>query len=273
MSSPRDLVRRFVPTSVRRGIRAKWSAIRPPTMIAGVGRGLRFDAGPSNPEYGRGDNELPVQKALEQHVRTGHSVLDVGANVGFFAVISARLVGPTGRVLAFEPVPENAALVRRNARLNGFGNVDVIEKAVSDVNGTGELVLAEYSGGAALSTAAAPPDAAGSIEVELVTIDAAVAKGEIPPPDVVKIDVEGVELAVLRGMSETLRHQRPVVICEIDDATPAGYREKHDACVDFVTSLGYRVDQLDASYPGGDWIVGHFVATPGTAADGIAGGR
>lgn len=262
-STIRELVRRTLPPRARRWLRSRRSALRPPTMDDGVGRGLRFDPGPSNPDYGSGTNELPVQEALAEVVRPGDVVYDIGANVGFFSIISARLTGETGRVIAFEPVPANADLVRRNAELNDLGNITVVEKAVSDHSGSGELVLAEYSGGAALSTTTPPPDAAGSIEVELVTVDAAVAAGELPAPDVVKIDVEGVELEVLRGMSETLRRDRPIVICEIDDGTREGYDRKHDSCVEYVRSIGYDVTPLADSYPVGEWIVGHFLARPG----------
>lgn len=256
----RELVRRIVPVNLRRTLRAKRSALRPPTMTTGVGQGLRFDPGPSNPQYATGDNEIPVQEALADVVGLGDVVFDIGANVGFFSIVSARLTGPTGRVIAFEPVPANADLVRRNAALNGFENISVVEKAVSDAPGRGELVLAQYSGGAALSITTAPPDAAGTIVVDVITIDGSIGAAEIPVPDVVKIDVEGVELEVLRGMDETMSRERPIVICEIDDGTQAGYERKHAACVDHLTALGYEIVQLEDSYAGGDWIVGHFVA-------------
>ncbi len=258
----RDLARRVIPADVRRSLRQKRSAIRAPTMGEGVGSGLRFDPGPSNPDYGRGDNELPVQRALAEIVRPGDVVFDIGANVGFFSIICARLTGPSGRVFAFEPVAANAELIRRNAGLNEFGNISVVEQAVSDRTGTGELVLAEYSGGAALSTTTPPPDAAGSIEVELITIDAAVDDGHIPPPDVVKIDVEGVEIEVLRGMTDTMRRDRPIIVCEIDDGTRAGYDRKHRECVEYLESLDYSITPLPDSYVGGTWLVGHFVARP-----------
>jgi len=77
-------------------------------IASGPGKGLYFSAGPSNPEYESGDNEVPVQDALVAHTGDGAVVLDVGANVGFFSVIAAKLVGPTGKVVAFEPVPANA---------------------------------------------------------------------------------------------------------------------------------------------------------------------
>jgi FkbM family methyltransferase len=231
-------------------------------ISTGVGVGLAFDPGPSNPAYGVGDNERPVQDAFAGHLHIGDVLYDIGANVGFFTVIGAKLVGPSGHVYAFEPVPGNAELVRRNAERNGFANVTVVEKAVSAESGQGELVLAEYSGGAALSTAAPPPDATVTVPVEMVTVDDCVSSGELLAPAAVKIDVEGAELEVLHGMAATIRDHGPIIICEIDDANQSGYDAKYTTCVDYVRSFGYEVKQLADSYVGGAWLVGHFVATP-----------
>ena len=73
-------------------------------MSSGVAAGSRFCAGPSNPEYGSGSNELPVQEAIKNLLRPGEVFYDIGANVGFFTIIAGRLVGPTGSIVAFEPV-------------------------------------------------------------------------------------------------------------------------------------------------------------------------
>ena len=259
-------IRSVVPERARSAIRSKAFALRPPTMSVGVGRGLRFDPGRSNSAYATGDNELPVQAAFEKHLHRGDVLYDVGANVGFFTVIGARLVGGVGSVVAFEPIAANAALVRRNADLNGFGTIDVIEKAVSDRSGTGELVIAAYSGGSALSTTTPPPDATSVVAVELITLDEFVDAGH-PAPTLVKIDVEGTEIEVLRGMVNVLRRDRPVVIVEIDDSSQQGYDSKLVPSMEFIRSFGYDIEVLADSYAGDDWLVGHFVATPSPDAE------
>ena len=105
-------------------------------------------------------------------LNSGDVFYDIGANVGFFTVIGARLVGPGGPVYAFEPVPENAAYVRLNARMNHFQNVVSDRRRQSRLLQVKvELSLAAYSGGAALTTAAKPPDQPESIDVELVSVD------------------------------------------------------------------------------------------------------
>lgn len=243
------------------GVRARWYARYPGRMRVGVGVGLRFDPGTADRGYVRGDVELPVQDALAGHLRPGDVFYDVGANVGFLTVIGRRLVGPTGHAVAIEPVPTNATLVRRNCAINGFGDVQVVERAVADTCGAGRLVLARHSGGAALSTVDRPADATTAIDVPLTTVDALVAETGLVPT-VVKIDVEGAELAVLTGMAETIAEHRPLIVCEIDDGTQVGYDRKYDSCVRHLRTRGYRITPLAASYPDSSWLVGHFVAEP-----------
>jgi FkbM family methyltransferase len=243
-------------------LRARRYALRPGRVATGIGAGLRFDPGVAETGYLRGDAELPVQAALADHLGPGDVFYDVGANVGFFTVLAARLVGEHGLVVAFEPVPPTAALARRNSELNGFTNVQVLERAASDSNGSGQLVLARHIGGAALETAAPPIDATSTIAVALTTIDAVLVDPGPLPPTMVKIDVEGAELAVLQGMTETIKHHRPIVICEIDDGDANAYESKRRSCVEYLESCGYHVADLPDAYPGSSWFVGHILATP-----------
>jgi FkbM family methyltransferase len=229
------------------------------TIAVGPGRGLRFAPGHSVPAYAVGDIELPVQEALARVLLPGDTFCDVGANVGFLSVVGARLVGDTGRVYAFEPVERNARVLRRNLRLNRLGNVEVLSAAVADRQGRQELVLAASSGGAGLAAAVPPPDAAGSVVVDVVTIDGLVARGDIPPPTLVKIDVEGAELAVLRGMDDSLRRHGPAVLYEIDGPDEADAESRAAPCRGYLEERGYRVDELPRSYSGA-WVVRHFLA-------------
>jgi FkbM family methyltransferase len=234
-------------------------------MSVGLGAGLAFDPGPSNRAYASGNNELPIQRALAEHLKNGGVFYDIGANVGFFTVLGAKLAGSAGQVYAFEPVPENAAYVRLNVRLNRFRNVRVIEKAVSSQSGQGELWIAEYSGGAALTTAAMPPDAKKKIAIEVVSVDDLVFRHNWRRPSVIKIDVEGAEMDALKGMAGTLRGVQPVLIYEIDDQKPEGFERKYHDCEDFLEHAGYRVQRLDDSYADIKWIVGHAIAMPAGA--------
>jgi FkbM family methyltransferase len=230
--------------------------------VTGVGAGLRFNAAGSNPGYALGTNEPPVQEALANYLRAGDIFYDIGANVGFFTVIGAKLVGQTGHVYAFEPVPENAASIRRNIELNNFAHVTLFEKAVSHSTGKGELLLSHCSGGATLSSAGTSPDVKGTISIELISIDDLVAQQKIAPPAVVKIDVEGAELDVLQGMSQTIKKFKPVIIYEVDDEKEGPFQQKLKACDAFVQTFGYELTTLQDSYPKSGWKVGHTVAVP-----------
>lgn len=231
------------------------------TISVGAGAGLRFSAGPSNRRYEIGDNELPVQEALQARLAPGAVFYDVGANVGFMTVIAARLVEGSGRVYAFEPVIENAVLLRQNVRRNRFRNVRVCATAVSKVSGSDRLMLAEYSGGSALSIAELPPDAIGERPVQTASIDDLIASGFVPP-SLVKIDVEGAELEVLEGMSETLKRHRPDVLFEIDGEERSVVETKSRRCIAFLEAHDYAVSRLRDSYSDTAWIVEHYLGTP-----------
>ena len=232
------------------------------TVRNGIAKELKFNTGESCPELALGTYEVPIQNIFAQHLKDGDVFYDIGANVGFFTVIAARLVGNTGKVYAFEPGKGNAKSVRHNAQLNNFTQVEVIEKAVSHTSGSGQLLLAQYSGGHALATADAPPDLAGEVTVDLVSIDDLIAQNQIQPPNFVKVDVEGAELDVLKGMTETMKTYKPTIIYEIDDGDRTAYDRKYKELESFLQALDYKVTPTENSYDTIDWCVGHAIATP-----------
>lgn len=150
-------------------------------------------------------------------IRPGATVLDIGANHGVYALIAARLAGPTGRVEAFEPNPRLSQLVDLSLRMNGFGgHARVHNVAVSDRPGTARLFFTDsYSGGGSLGAAEGQLDAGGiakqGVDCRLVPLDSL-----FPSPsmkvDVVKMDVEGHEGPALRGMAKLLARSPDVRI-------------------------------------------------------------
>jgi FkbM family methyltransferase len=180
-----------------------------------VGAGLRFDAGGANPGYALGTTEPLVQEALAGLLRPADVFYDIGANVGFFTILGAHMVGPGGRVFAFEPLPENAVALRRNAALNGFDHVTLIEAAVSHAAGTATLFTAAEPTWAKLATPGDAQATERTVTVRLVTIDDLLAEGSVAAPTLVKIDVEGAELDVIAGMTHTIERHRPVILCEM----------------------------------------------------------
>ena len=247
-------VRRRVGSKLRRILRII------PKIKSGPGNGLRFDAGSGSEHFLSGAYERPVQEAIASMVRSGDVCYDIGANLGFFSLLFSRFAGPGGSVYAFEPVPGNADAIERNARINGLENVKILRIALCQVDGTAELLLAHHVGGATLQSAGVPPDLAGSLMVHTASVDTLVRNQELPPPNIVKIDVEGAELDVLRGMERVLRNWAPAVIAEVDDQTAAGCEQKVSSCQTFLRGLGYHVELLPNSYPDGKWFVRHFAA-------------
>lgn len=213
------------------------------TILSGAAAGARINLGGSYLQYLTGDVEPVVQDTLSKVVKPGQVVYDVGANIGFFTIICSRLVGPGGRVYAFEPMPESAATLRHNVALNSLGNAVVVEKAASSAVGHAQLLISEWSAFHALKAEGiSPPEhARGAVEVETVTLDEFVSAGNARAPDVVKIDVEGAELEVINGMSATLASERPLLICEL-----------HGTNADFVRLIearGYQAVALGDDEP------------------------
>lgn len=230
-------------------------------IAGGVGAGLEFNCGQSNPDYLLGVNELPIQRAFARWIAPGQTVVDVGANVGFFTMLAAHLTGPTGLVVAVEPDADNRSRLGANARANHFDHVRVVDAAAGSAPGDGELWIDTYSGGHGLATTR-PPHSRRSITVRVVTIDELVSSGVAPRPALVKIDVEGTELDVLEGAVQTLARQRPVLVVEIDDGDKSAFARKRREVTRFLEERRYRVDWLDDAYPPGGWNVAHAVAHP-----------
>ncbi|MEZ4700725.1 MAG: FkbM family methyltransferase [Rhodothermales bacterium] len=241
--------------------RVAWRFFR--RIQRGPAAGLRFDATGFPLAYVQGTMEPAVQEALVANVQPGQVVYDIGANCGFFSVLAARLTGEAGRVYAFEPVPDHIDAIRRNAELNQFAQIVVKPMAVGATTGEEALAITDHPGGATLrSTGIVPPDMREYVNVSVVSIDDLLMAGKLPPPDFVKIDVEGAELAVIRGMSTTLRTIRPVLIYEVDANDPKAFEERWDALDRAVEEAGYRVERLPRAYTKTRWQVGHSIARP-----------
>ncbi|HEX8433225.1 MAG TPA: FkbM family methyltransferase [Longimicrobium sp.] len=174
-----------------------------------------------------GGSYEPEQTGLfERHVRPGHTVLDVGAHVGYYTLLSAVLAGPGGAVWSFEPNPRNARFLRSHAEINGLRAVRVTEAAVAASDGTARFDFGSGSGTGHLATA-------GEIEVRTVRLDGFCAENGIAPA-VIKIDVEGAETDVLEGARDTLARYRPVIFLSTHGA------EVHRACLAFMAGAGYE---------------------------------
>lgn len=158
--------------------------------------------------YDRDWSEQAEIRFLKQsRLRPGATVFDLGAHQGVVALMLAREVGPTGRVVAVEASPHNAAACAENARLNDAANLTVRHAAVSDR--PGEITFSLGLNGQVDDATGAW----GQVRVPAVTVDQLTA--EFGPPDVLFIDVEGFECQALRGAADTIARHRPDLFVEV----------------------------------------------------------
>jgi FkbM family methyltransferase len=227
----------------------------------GVGKGLWFNGGRSNAGYVLGTTEPHVQHALGTVLQAGMTMYDVGANVGFLTIIAGRLVGPTGHVIGFEPFPGSARQIELNARLNGFTHVTVCQKALADADGTAQFLVSDEPNWSRLvSDDPILVGQVGEIPVTVCRLDTIVREADLPLPDLIKIDVEGRELDVLAGASDTLRRSRPFLVIELHGTNAL--------VTEALTNLGYYAAVLDGemSIVEAPWYA-HIIAAPVERSD------
>ncbi|MGC1272192.1 MAG: FkbM family methyltransferase [Planctomycetaceae bacterium] len=172
--------------------------------------------------------ERGMLRQFTARLREGSTVWDIGANVGLYTLASSRAVGNGGRVYAFEPMPRNLEHLRRHIAMNGLANVIVVPSAASDADGM--LRMAEGD-----SPSEFHADERGEFEIEAIALDRWQSECGGPPPEVVKIDVEGAETQVLRGAATTFSRDRPVIFLALH-----GDAQRRD-CRELLTGWGYRI--------------------------------
>jgi FkbM family methyltransferase len=190
-----------------------------------------------------GDWEEAESRIFSSSLKPGMTFVDVGANIGYYTLLAARLVGSQGRVFAFEPCPENFQLLQRSVQANGHTNVTLVPKAVSDRSGPAILQLdRNSSGGHSLSGFRG---GARSIAVETISLDEYFASyaGSI---DVVKTDTEGADPAVFRGMHGLLeRNPSLVLFTEFYPRAMQGMGYVPDDYLRDLAACGLRVYSID----------------------------
>ena len=195
-------------------------------VLGGINRGRRWiaGAGATNGCW-IGTYEADHIPALQQLVRPGMVVYDVGANVGYYTLALSRLVGDSGRVYSFEPGVRWAYYLRRHIELNALRNVTVVQAAVSD-----SAALVRFSGWEI--------DDEGSYVVPSISLDGFIAAG-FPPPDFIKMDIEGAEGAALHGARDLLSSAKPSwLLATHSDAL-------RSSCQSLLAQSGYRFNAFN----------------------------
>ena len=151
---------------------------------------------------------------VKKYVHEGDIVIDIGAHVGYYTLLMAQLVGENGKVYSFEPDPVNFQLLKKSVEINGFENVVLIQKAVSNITDKVKLFLGDDDSAINRIYDAKLGDAKESIDVESVTIDEYFKEND-ELIDFIKIDSEGSEIKIINGMKQFLsRNQELVMMTE-----------------------------------------------------------
>jgi FkbM family methyltransferase len=183
------------------------------TILWGPLRGCRYVV---NERSGwaviHGGWEPDEQRVFQQLIRPGQVVYDLGANTGIHALLFSRLVGPAGRVFAFEPLAENIAEIERLKILNGVTNMVVLGQAVSDHSGVTQFLIGMHPKQGSL--VGIGRQTGQRVEVPIASLDDLI-DGGLPPPDFVKMDIEGAESLALDGFARSLATIRPTLQIEL----------------------------------------------------------
>jgi FkbM family methyltransferase len=183
---------------------------------------------------------------FELSITPGMVVADIGANIGYYTLLAARAVGPSGRVISFEPDPRNLELLRRNLAANGFGDrVTVIDAAIGDRSGSITLYRHAFNFGAH-SVAEANASGEAPLDVVCLTLDEALMSQGVEHLDVLKIDTQGSEGKIFKGGNAILSTGPLRAFTEF---WPQGLRaagtDPASLLEDFVSHLGLRMRWMD----------------------------
>ncbi len=171
-------------------------------------------------------------------VREGSTVLDVGANIGFYTISLARQV-PSATVVAFEPVPATFAYLRENLELNGVTNARIFNVGLSDQEGEQVFYFSPRNSVSASAARVTAEADTAAVVCRVRRLDD-FAREQHLRIDVLKCDVEGAEYLVLRGAAETLRRARPVIVAEMLRKWAAKFNYHPNDIIRFLGALGYR---------------------------------
>jgi FkbM family methyltransferase len=193
--------------------------------------------------YWRGHTEPHVEQSVRQSGDlTGAACWDLGTHYGIYTIGLALAVGPTGQVAGFEPDPESFARCARHVRMNNLFQVKLFNVAVSETDGSSELLIEGAGKGTPTSHLAYEDETGvGAVRLKITTarLDTLVAKGEIRPPRLIKVDVEGHGAKALTGARATLVAHRPAIVMSFHSS--AEYKGTRQ----LIEPLGYRAWEAD----------------------------
>lgn len=193
-----------------------------------------------------GSFEWAEREWLTHMLKPGNVFFDIGANIGLMSLLAAHKIGVTGVAVAFEPVSATYEKLQKNISLNPqCSNIQTVRAAVSDANGKQEIFIT--GPGRDAWNSLVPAEGMQREIIETFRLDDLMndEKLELPHPDIIKIDVEGWEIHVLRGAAETLKKYKPVLLIEF---TASNLEAAGASCAELaseLTKLGYSIHEYE----------------------------
>lgn len=223
------------------------------TVRYGPARGLKRQGGMGwLPAFVPRGHEWEAEEAfLEQINWEGLTVYDVGGDQGIFTLFLARHVGPTGQVIVFEPNPRSYERILTNVGLNGFENVRVLPLGLGERAERLTFVFpksepARGSAAQSVRTQVAQEQNAVRCEIEVAALDDEMARLNLPAPDLIKLDVEGMEWQALRGMRRTIEQYRPQLFIEIHGSDREDKMANVRRVAALIDEMGYRMRHVES---------------------------
>ena len=190
------------------------------------------DKGIQRDLYLHGIREPQATRYLRSILQPNWTVVDIGANIGYYALQEARVVK---NVIAIEPTPTSHKTLATNVALNGYGNVETWQMAVGDHSGQIGFVISRACNWNSVS-----PVSTGNIKVWMATLDDILDGRWV---DYIRMDVEGYELCVLRGMEQTLRKKKPGMFIEVHRDKLRDYGNTQRELMEYLASFGYGIER------------------------------
>lgn len=195
-----------------------------------------------------GSYEPTLRKVMRRHLGPGGVFIDADANIGYVSAVGASLVGPTGQVHSFEPVPQYFRRLQRLAEMNPSYDIRCNPHALGDQNGSATITLAQGNIGSntLVPDHFAPEKVASSFPVPVRRLSDYLAENAVTRISLMKIDVEGFEFRVLKGMADyfAATGDRPPIVCEVNADTAADVGHTLAEFADYMGGLGYAAHRL-----------------------------
>ena len=209
------------------------------------------DPGVSRDLIIRGMREREETRMIQKTLRPGMTVIDIGANIGYYAMMEARAVTGTGHVYAIEPEPHNVELLHLNVKLNGYHHINVFQAGMSDETGMAKLYVSDHSNLHNLLRPLRAKNIDSVIDIKVYRLDDFIEEQNIDPSDIsfIRMDIEGYEVKALSGMQKILRIAKSLhLFIEFHPQYIEGITDYSlESTLDFLASLGFEIRYATAT--------------------------